>query len=126
MQLQIHTTAVFYHFSYLASTKVSSYNKSAEKSFISVNYSALRMACHVFESRDVGDDLWVTSKKNMGTRFLIKIEVTVTYKVNGSWICNLAIHVLREWSEIISELIQLEYEIKLQNIILKTTCAALC
>lgn len=39
----------------------------------------------------------------------------VTYKVNGSSIFNLAIHVWREWSEIISDLIQLENEIKLKN-----------
>lgn len=39
----------------------------------------------------------------------------VTYKVNGSSIFNLAFHVWREWSEIISDLIQLENEIKLKN-----------
>lgn len=39
MQLQMHTTAVFYHLSCLASTKVASYSKTAaEKSFISLHF----------------------------------------------------------------------------------------
>ena len=55
-------------------------------SFQSV-FCALRKACHVLSHAmwGHGDDRGHL-KENMETRFFLKIEVMVTYKVNGSWI----------------------------------------
>lgn len=81
-------------------------------------FCALSKACHVLSHAmwGHGDDPWVTSKKTWKRGFFWKSRSWSRTKWTAhGFFLNLAIHVWREWSEIISDLIQLENEIKLKN-----------